>query len=782
MRKILFASVVAVFLATFFGTQDICARKIRGILLDGDNNKAIEVAVIELQEMDSIVFISSTVAEGGGFMVDDRENRASKVMIKASGYDTVELDIPFGRNDHDMGSIYIFHRFKELGELTVNASVMTVAVDKMTVYPEKSVLRSSDSSFGVLANLMLPGLEINPVTRTATINGLPVIYKINGIPRSAARIAALNPSDIRKIEYSNSPSIRETTDNVGGVINIFLREVNSGGSLYERAFSAVTTKMADNDFSIRHNHRASEFCISYGMQWRDYNESYTDSRISYLAGGTPIIRTLKGKAGKLRMTRNDIRASYVFTPSSRTLFSATAGYYFGPWKRVTQESNTSRDDIGKTEYDSERLIDQPYSMPSIDFYLKQTFGDGSSLEVNAVGTYNHSDNSQDRLIEYPGQETQRYDNSIASSKWSAIGEAVWSRRLRKILLRTGIREFYQHAENIYEISAGGDSRDILDNNCLFVYADVQGKIRKFGYTLGTGLFHVRNDNGIGDRTEYVRNYSVGRWMMSPLGGFTLNGAVKYSPRTPSLGELGDALLRTDDLTASIGNPLLRSSESLEADATVMYRFREMSFNVRGYYGHTWNPVYTLVYYEDGLYVTQPVNGRGYDAWNVGLNASYRHINNTSLSYGASLYFQTAGQHCRISETDGMSHAGVYVSGNLFVQWNGLSFNASAKSRSKALYGEVMTTVGEEMNVSVSYAWRNFNFSVIGVWIGVRRGDYKTFESLSAINPYESTNMLRDNYNTVGISVAYRLDYGRQKKRDSRSLNNSDREKGVTQVE
>ena len=82
------------------------------------------------------------------------------------------------------------------------------------------------------------------------------------------------------------------------------------------------------------------------------------------------------------------------------------------------------------------------------------------------------------------------------------------------------------------------------------------------------------------------------------------------------------------------------------------------------------------------------------------------------------------------------------------------------------------TNGSYSNISLSYTWRNFNFSVVGSWIGINKGDYKYQKSLSDLNPSDSETIIKDNSNTIGLAITYRLDYGRIFSRRTNNLNSN----------
>ncbi len=678
---------------------------------------------------------------------------------------------------------------EKLDEVVVTGSNQYQEVDKLTVFPDKEMIKHSTSSLSLLNNLMLPGLSIDIVTQSANIYGKGVIYRVNGIPANLNKVQSINPSDILKIEYSNTPSMREATENAGGVINIILKPIESGISLYDNLFTAVTTGMINENLSARYNKKASEFALNYNMQWRDYNESYTDSKISYLATTPHMERTLKGEWGDMKMCLNNISADYIYTPNKTTVFATSVAYYFGPWETERFGYEKHYNGSYTNRYQNTRTISQPFSIVSLDMYLKKALKNGSVLEINNVTTYNHSSNKWGQEyfdLNYWGSRNNDtsdpriavYQNDARNDKWSNILEASWMKVVDKVILKLGIKEAYAHSETDYTSTTTAPYYDKLNSNQFFFYGEIQGKQGIFGYTVGSGLYHSYVSGNKRKDYSYLRNYSVGRWMLTPSKKIRFNGTIKLSPQFAQISAVNDTYLVSDDLTASQGNPRLKPASSLETDVYATYSENGISAYLRAYYGHTWDPIYSTVRYEAPYYVFQSLNGKAFDSWSVGINLQYQKKLSSELTIGAAIYGAFMRQESRINKDTKYSLNSAYFSFKALANWRNWSFNASATTPTRSLYGEIKSKIAPSSQISLGYTWKNFNFAALISWIACSKGGYKTYTSLSSINPSIITNLLRDNANTVGVGITYRFSKGKQNAKIQRTLQNSDREKGA----
>ena len=773
MKYIIFIYLV------LYCSQCIEARIVQGFIRSPIENYDLSTIRYEVQDVDSLALIGGECNKTGAFRINSLSDDSKYLRFYSNEHNDLILRIPEGKHNIDFGSLTLRPISNDLDELVVEASRTIVDVDNMTIIPDESLLKSSTSILTALDCLMLPGLSVNPILQTSEIYGKGVIYRVNGIKRGEEYVMSINPTDILKIEYSTSISIRDATSDSGGVINIILKKREYGLSLYQNLFGSVTTGMVNENFSFIINNNKSVFSLSYGSQFRRYNRSYTNSVYKYITTKDTITRTVSGIYGNLRMLLNDINFTYNYTPNEALLFSLKLGNYFGPWSRTTENRNDEKINSGKSSlYTSELMYRKPYCIPSLDLYLKKSFSTANLIEANILTTYNKFRDMREQVFDYQEIGDISYMAETKGAKWSVVNDFLWSNRIGKIELRLGAKDIFSHISYTNSNGKVAYNNSVANNNNLFIYGEIKGKIKKLGYTIGTGLYHTYTKDKDTIALSYLRNYSIARWQISPIRAMNISGAIRFSPQFPNVGSLDDVFVIYDDLTASKGNPNLAPSETLEGDVNYTYSFKNITMTLRGYYGGTWNPIYSQVNVINGYFTNFAENGIYYDSFALSANIDYRLRLNKEFSLGISGFISYGHESFENVFNMHHIHSALYLKGKLFMKFHSWSLSIQVDNNSKSLYGDIISTVGPYSHILLDYQWKSFIFSASLAWIGCKDGDYKSYRSLSTINPSIVSNVLKDNSNTFGFSITYRFNTGKHSRSKSRSLNNQDRDSGV----
>ena len=121
-----------------------------------------------------------------------------------------------------------------LGEIVISASSTINKINQRIVFPTKLQLNHSANGMQLLNTMMLPGLNINPMTNTiSSFDGGKVMLQINGVNVTSEEIQTLQPCQIRRVEYLDYAGIRYGAaskivnfivirDDKGGVIGVDL--------------------------------------------------------------------------------------------------------------------------------------------------------------------------------------------------------------------------------------------------------------------------------------------------------------------------------------------------------------------------------------------------------------------------------------------------------------------------------------------------------------------------------------------------------------------------------
>ena len=86
--------------------------------------------------------------------------------------------------------------------------------DHLLIYPNKQQKGHSNNGYGVLKNLMIPGLSVNTQSHNVEMMGMQASLYINGQECDSKEIQMIRPRDIEKIEFYDAPSGKYAKDKI----------------------------------------------------------------------------------------------------------------------------------------------------------------------------------------------------------------------------------------------------------------------------------------------------------------------------------------------------------------------------------------------------------------------------------------------------------------------------------------------------------------------------------------------------------------------------------------
>lgn len=100
-----------------------------------------------------------------------------------------------------------------LDEVTIVASNVSRVDNHLVIYPNSQQKKSTNSGYGVLKRLMIPGMIIDTQSNSTEAMGMPVSFYINGQQADSKDIQMLRPKDIEKlsimtVQPGNMPKTR----------------------------------------------------------------------------------------------------------------------------------------------------------------------------------------------------------------------------------------------------------------------------------------------------------------------------------------------------------------------------------------------------------------------------------------------------------------------------------------------------------------------------------------------------------------------------------------------
>ena len=721
------------------------------ILYSADNKKPIQ---------------SSQTDKNGNFTINSDSIKNCILNITIIGYTPANI-IVNSHNNVNLGIIELENNSLMLNEVEVIGDNIIQKVDKYVIIPTDSELKRSRDLFNLLKNLYLPGLEIDNIKNTASINGNTPIYQINGIPKNKEDILSINPQNIVRIDYSNTPSIRYINDNVGGIINFIIKERETGGSLYTNLYASPSTGLISGYIGGKINYKKSEFSISVAEDWRKTSDTKINATENYIGREYPIndISMAKPKVNKLS---NFINLSYLYQYNTNTVFSIAF------LNRISNNKNTTHTNTER-EYNNQPFIlnnnnnsvTDSYTQ-SLDIFFKKEMKRNQSIELNIVGTLFNSDYNR-KLIQTINSQENIYINDIDNKRWSLITELAYHKSFSKISTNWGIKNKFSHTQNIYTPDNTTSKLKINDN---YFYGEIIGSIKKVSYSLGTGLktYYEQNDNM---SRVYLRNLSTLKILYSCKKNLTFDYLFMYNPNLPSVSQLENVYQVVNDIMAKEGNPNLKPSEWMRNRILISYKWSKYRARLWGIYDYTFSPLISDIYYDKtkNYFVSKTINAEYNTKFNLQLDLSANELfNHLNLS-------TSVGWDYIKSRASNFNHTLSNIYWNLdalayYKSWS-LSVNLTLRPQ-KELIGEAIVTPSKSINVSLQYSFKDFIFSA-SIYNPFFNNKYiDTTQNFSKVHPMYVEINNNDYANMVAIGIVYKINFGKQFKRTKKNLNNSDK--------
>lgn len=747
----------------------INARTIQGVVLSSNDSTAVAGATCRLMSEGELI-TGATADAVGTFLLETNLKTSLNLEVSMTGYSSTDVIIDAGSKNVNIGTIYL-DQGVTLDDVTVTGNQVVHSKGRTIVYPSSSDVRASSTSVSLFQKLPLPGLQANPINRTLSVDGGSPVILINGVPSTMDDVNALQPKDIEKIEYSRFIPARYADSGKSGYVSIILKKRNDGGQFYAWGRSAVNTAFVDGNVRASYHQGPSQLTLLYNPSWRNYQQVYDDVTES-LIGDDFKINLEEHDRNPFNYQYHAIRLKYDFSPSAKTLFSATFS--------VTPNTNKRRTiahtiDSEQGEYDNNSVSSNKALTPTLDLFLHQDFNDKNSLEVQVVGTLSSSDYRRDNNYIFADGTDASYIMNVDSRRRSLISEVSYIHNFSdKTSISAGYQNTVSHSKNTYLSS---DYKPILTENNNYAYVRLGQNVGKFYFSLSTGakLFWIKNDL---NKRNFIRNISSAQVSWNISSKWNLQATFRYTPEIPSLSALTDYPQQTTPYLISNGNPDLKVAENFMYSIAADYTYKKFQASFRSNYFDIRNSVISDVQYlGDDKFMSQSINAKYRRQFQNDLWLSIRDIH----GFGARLYmslmnFWTAGAN--------WNHKLTSFSGGISVWWNKGPFTVSYWREIPGTYLSGHYKWKGENGDSLSFEWRPDKHWTVGAsWMYMfdKKGTRYPSWDLSPVNPSTRDRYIKNNSNMVVLSVSYTTDFGSIFRSVRRNLNNSDNGSSLLQM-
>lgn len=183
MKRVCLFFVCWLLFSSFFSFS----QTIRGRVID-INRSPIMSAQIVLSQHDSIIDSAFTDDEGL-FRLNYKQHNNFEILTYYSGYKTNKQTMLNASGDIKIQDIVLAEDTLNLEEVTVISRSSSNYGDRVLLFPNLNDVKTSQNVLDLFQKSNLPGLSVNMVSKTLSINGrTDIIYRINGINASQEAI------------------------------------------------------------------------------------------------------------------------------------------------------------------------------------------------------------------------------------------------------------------------------------------------------------------------------------------------------------------------------------------------------------------------------------------------------------------------------------------------------------------------------------------------------------------------------------------------------------------
>ena len=647
LNKILLT--ILVIISTFyFGISENDALapkgKIKGAIVDIENNKPIEYATVALYEAKTDKLITGSITDYlGHFKIDRPENGTYYLIITFIGLKDKRSD-EFEVNDDisniNLGNIFLESVSKKLGEVEVVARRESVQfkIDKKVINVDKQLTAEAGTAVDILENVPSVQVDIegNVSLRGSTgftvlIDGKPTILE----PSDALR--QIPSSSIENIEIITNPSVKFEPDGATGIINIITKKNYLDGLSGIANLNAGMYGQYGGDLQL--SYRVNKISFIFGANYNQVTRpgDVTNERVT-MAGDTSFFVNSFGDTERA-FNRNSFRAGFEYNPTKSDFISLSGRY--GNWN-MSNNSTLRYDDwtLPETKQNTYNSFDETTrggGYYSIDGVYQHDFGkknepesDGSKKGMGkgmgkGPGSGMKPSNPHNIKLEFNYRNRNNDEistNVLYDLKDILIGgnksvekgpaemlnvkldytrpvgvkdkfEAGLQTRMAK---SNDITELWLYDTILNKIELVPEYSNITDyyRNIYAGYALYAGYIGEFGYQAGLRTEYTDRKVVMTGEDDFVLN----RWDFFPTVHMSYNLPhdnqimASYSRRIdrPRGWELEPFITWQDAYNVRQGNPNLKPEYIDSYDAGYLLKFAENFFSLEGYYRVTNNKV------------------------------------------------------------------------------------------------------------------------------------------------------------------------------------------------
>jgi hypothetical protein len=755
----------------FFTSITLIAQNITisGYILDEKDQSFLPFANVELYQ-DSVFIRGTSTDTAGKFVLENIKSGNYMLTVSYLGYKTERIRIDELGKSIDIGNIAMNNDSKELNEVIVYANPIINKIDRQIILPTNFQIKASNNVFDLLSNMRISRLYVDPIFKTITVSGGGNVQtRINGIKASKEEVAALRAKDIQHIEYLDNPDAQYRNENIEAVVNIIVKRKESGGIVAFDGLNAPFVWFGENNISAKYNYKQSEWSLIYELGYRKAKERWRDlTEFFYYTDNEELIRKQDGIIAPFQNNTQVLNLSYNLFKPNKYLFNAVVKDYFYCSPEDDWASDISSQETKQIQTKTHQSEKQ--QKPSLDLYFRYMLSNNQSLSINTVGTYNNTQYER-TYGEFSKQDTLTHIfTEVEGKKYSIIAEGVYERFFGNQKFNVGMKYTQIKSENRYHGNEFAFTK--MDQSEYYLFADLTGKLAKWGYTLGSGLSRSWFSEAGHDRLFYT---------LCPV--FQLSYAMKENqniryrfslkPSIPSLSSLSNVEQAIDSFQLTKGNPDLQPFKIYSN--SVSYTFSVKKFNSEIYASYLFydKPIMEDIFIKNKQFVIIENNQINWQKINMEATIGFAPLDIGNLKNfamfnvsGGFSHFLSNGKQYSHQYTNFYYNVGATF---LYQKW---VLIGEFRTFQSSMYGERIKYGENQQSFMLLFRPDKFTFG-LGILFPFSSTFKEGYERLSNVAPIESWTYVNESRRMVVAKFSYDFSIGRKYKTERKRLNNQD---------
>ena len=330
-------------------------------------------------------------------------------------------------------------RVVELPEVVVQAANIIKKNDRFILFPSKDTKEISNDAVDLIGNMHLPGVFLDHRTdNLSSVRDGNIGYRVNGAPASSLDFRAINPQNIRKIEYITAPGMRY--GDVIVVLDIYTSRPDVGISGNLSARQSINQGKGIYRSSLKTDYKKSEFTLSAHYEYGRFSDSKMMNKSTFLfEDGDILKRIIENIPYSQKEDYLQTFASYSYMDKCN-LFLAKFRFtqFLTPETNISSNVHESRLDSETKEYETEIMYSKDIK-PEFNLYYQHEFESKGFLIIDAVFNNMRIHNDDEKYYSV--------DNDISNSiltygfgrKFSTISQLQYIQPIRKGKLSFGLK-------------------------------------------------------------------------------------------------------------------------------------------------------------------------------------------------------------------------------------------------------------------------------------------------------------------------------------------------------